>query len=84
MAVTVVRQPEVHDGMGRLTAVNARLTIGANLDTWTPALRSIVQVIVPPFTNLTSVAVDTASPPNVVFTTGGVVTNLDITVLGYK
>lgn len=83
MAVTVVRQPEVHSGPGRLTTVNARLNVGVTADAWCPGLRSIMAVLVPPTANLTTAAPDTSSPPNVVFTIGGALTNLDVTVLGY-
>lgn len=79
--VTVDRGPTVHN-YGDQQAISARVDIANSGDVWTHGLRDVQAIIVPPTTNLTSVALS-ADGSTVVFTTGAAVNDLLVTVVGY-
>jgi len=67
---------------GTLLEVYSTITIANTGDYWIPGLRAIVGVT---FNDgaITKAAPDTSSPPHVVFTTTGAVTNALVKVVGY-
>lgn len=82
--VTEVARTKIFNDAGGYSEVLAQVSVDTTGDTWTPGLRSILGVGCPPFTNLTSVAITTDSPPKIQFTIAGAVTALPVRVWGYK
>lgn len=80
MAAVNVDFVEIHN-YGDQVAVAARVDVATTGDTWAHGLRSVRSLMCAPRTNLTNVE-DNGSG-SIVFTTGGAVANILITVIGY-
>lgn len=71
---------------GGLAHVYAEVNVANTGDTFTPGLRDIRHYSAPPTTNLTTMTKqnNASGIPQIVFTTGGAVSNLPVHLVGYK